>query len=549
MSHYETRYQQIPVNELVRLRNQANSAIELQRINAELARRTAVAEQASQAAEARARTLQNNINTLNSNIRDLGIRNNELANAIRNTNEQLAQAHREHEQYLSAMRNTFTTRLQQTDAENRQRLQQLENTFWTNLDRTEREMRADFSNAIAHAQADLQHEISENTQRLNNRITAVHNYVDRQIREVNASIVGLETQMDAVVRSLQNRQSQETELHNQAVELYNAAQAIIAQTDAYNAENQHNWHSEDRAALAQRAQGVRQDIEGGATTASAARAGGRDMLREALAFRERVFEDEMRWVAERELTSNVVLEAGASCDSHARVEIGGEMVDVDYWTCGELGRIRGCIDALNAQLQNPRLTSEQMENIRALALQYRQEVSDSVDFAVNAVQLSFDREDLLHDAVDMMRDQYLLEQEWAEHYADDKRLGFRVYLTNRGNGMELVLTGEPMPGENGEIQNVYHSEILRPARDMRNAETVAQFNRDLMRDLNNETGAVFGDSTCSSPDQPVEDVGQTDQNSYVNVPREEHVQVQQQQATPRLNRRQAARAAGAAANR
>lgn len=541
MSYHETSYQQISTEELVRLRNLANSSIQLQQINAELSRRAAAAERVAREVQVR---LDNNISSLNHTIQGLNIRNNELTNAVHNANQNIANMHREHVRQIETMRRDYTDQIHAMDEHNRRELQQLENRFATDLTRSEQQMRADFNSTIMQTRHSLQQEISESSARMNARITAVRNSVNQQIRQVNATVSSIERQMDGIVQTLNTRVAQERQLHEQAEDFFNAAQTIIEQTDAYNEENQHNWHSQDRNNLSSLIDSVQINIDGGNATASVAREKGRELFQQALTYRENVFAAEMQWRTVQEMTAQMVSEVSAFCNSRARVQIKGEEVDVDYWTCGELDRIRQRIRALDDQLTNPQVTSEQMEYIRELAMQYRREADEAVNFAINAVQLSYDREDLLRDAVEVLQRRHFMVQRWAERYAGDRRLGFRVYMVNQGNGMEIVLTGEPMPGDNGEIRNVYRSEILCPASDMHNAQDVHEFNSELMRDLDNQTGAVFaGQSTCSHPNEPVENVGQANRDTYVTVSAQQIQWTLQQQATPRLKRQHEGQAA------
>jgi hypothetical protein len=104
-----------------------------------------------------------------------------------------------------------------------------------------------------------------------------------------------------------------------------------------------------------------------------------------------VHADEREWQLRHSTAQQCVDAANNDLEISRIIEADGMEIDVDYWTCGDLRRIEAQLNSLEMLLENPNLTHDELASIGELAETYRQEISASVTFAMQAVQCSRDR--------------------------------------------------------------------------------------------------------------------------------------------------------------
>lgn len=271
----------------------------------------------------------------------------------------------------------------------------------------------------------------------------------------------------------------------------------------------------------------------GMLSIGATRMQARQLFEGAMAYRANVYADQREWQLRQAAAQQSVSEAMIDLDASRHIEVDDMDIDVDYWTCGDLHRIEEQLQQLQSLAQQPGTSNSDLEHIGQLAETYRQEIQRAVQFAMQARQFSFDRKELLEEAVSHIAARFgTIRPEWEEYFAGDERFGYRVYLT-APSGERLVLTAEPVSNAQGEgdIRNQFRYDILSVGNSIHNSQEARAFMQDLERALQDLEGCRFTTASCTNTAAPAQDNGQSDHQVWRN-PTPAQVQTAAQRATP-----------------
>lgn len=494
MSHTLEYYQRMDTEQLIHEMNHARYTVDRQR-----ARQVYEARIRAQKEKEEARSRQRNaalntqITALQNRIDNLAHQNSDMTNVIRQQNADLRNMQQAHDRQVAEMRTDYNRRIAQLSKENREAIQDLENR-------------------MVNEQEVLQEAIDENFRRTTRMISDVKENLASQINAVHMAlsnqIASQQSRIDDLDDKFAKLEHSDQQIRENAQEYLEAAVELINATIEYNNENRHNWRSGDLAELLNERNNVLTDLAGGMLTVGVARRDARGLFEAALRYRANVHADEREWQLRHAMAQQCVDAARNDLEISRKIEVDGMEVSVDYWTCGDLQRIEARLDELQEMLDNPNLTNQELEAVAELAETYRQEISVAVTFAMQALQCSLDRKDLLGIAIDHIENTMgNLHPEWEEYFAGDQRLGYRVYLTAPETGERVVLTAEPC-ADRTDIRNQFRFEILSVGAYVHNAMEADTFTRSIAQALREIDGCIFTAPACTNQVAPAADNGQ-----------------------------------------
>ena len=456
-------------------------------------------------------------------VQTQGVQNSEIITALRRQNETLQQSINAARQSVNEMQEEYDRRIRSLQTEQAQQMQ----TLRIQMDQE----RITAANALQQLEEDnkvrTQAAVRAVTEDVQRRIGAVRNEMNAQIAAQQDAVNHLQSDFEALVSHISNDTEARNRRIQQARDYLEAARAVISETDRFNEENQHSWQADRRDELLQMEQDTVSDINNHAD--QVAMTDGRDLFRNALEYRSNVIAEEQRWQIEMIAADNAVDAAEAAMELSRQITVSAEdddgntvteTIDVDYWTCGDLTRINRNLVALRGLMDQPELTHEQLLSISELAENYRDQIEQARLFALQARQFSYDREGMLEAAVDSVIERLgNVHQVWQENYADDERLGRRVYL-EADTGERIVLTAEPVVRD-GKIRNEVRYEILSTGYTVHSAADANQFTNILYEALRDVEGMELSAPTCTCVPRPAEDHGQSNPELWKRPSKEE----------------------------
>lgn len=500
MSHSIEYYQRMSTEQLIHEMNHAVYTVDRNRArqvyNARIEQQR---QQEKERSNSQIAAMTTQMNNLQSRLNNLTHQNADMSSIIRQQSDELRNLQHMHAQQVSAMRSDYNRRIQQVNAENRQALARLEEQ-------------------MVNEDAKLRATIDENFQRTTRMISDVNSSLTNRINTIHANlsaqIADQQNQINSLDAKFQALHHNDHQLRENTLEFVDSAVALINSTIEYNNANRHNWRSGDLQALINTRDHVQTDLNSGMLAVGVARAQARDLFEQALRYRANVYADEREWQLRLATAQQCIDAANNDLEISRIIEADGMEVDVDYWTCGDLRRITDQLNDLQAMLENPNLTNEELDGIGALAETYRQEISASVSFAMQAVQCSRDRKELLEIAIDHIEHTVgNLHPVWQEYFSGDNRLGYRVYLTAPQTGERVVLTAEPST-ERTDIRNQFRFDILSTGASVHNAADADSFTHAIAQALNEVEGCEFTTPNCTNQSMPAADNGQGNQTIW-----------------------------------
>jgi hypothetical protein len=459
--------------------------------------------------DARTKQLLDNLQT---QVNTLTATNADLAGQIRASRDQISRMQRSHEQEISDLRTGFDNRLAEADRKHREDLLRLAREAQQGIEQAREELRNYFDNEIAYNMELVNEQITETRTSLEARIDATAAVLQDQITDIHTEISN--------IRSLMNntRRTQE-EMLQQARDYQSAAQAVLNAVDEFNIRR---WRQEDRSALSRLNTRLTESLRYGAEGASTARDNGLELFEEALVYQQHVVADERQWQLRLAMADEAVAQAETLLDMSRTVPVktssGETQVDVDYWTCGDLRRIEEGLTEIRSRMEDPDITETQLQALQDLALTYRTQIGQSVNYALQAFQLSRGRKQLMDHAIATLTDPAkggFFRHQWSEYFNGDPRLGYRAYLVDN-DGTRVVITAELTNQSGDNPGNIFRSEILAYGTNIHNAQQAADYNDHLLDQLRRNTRAEFGPPQCSERANVVPDVGQGNQSRWTH---------------------------------
>ena len=527
MSHSIDYYQSMSTDELIREMNHAYWNVDRQRARQVYEARMREQRRREQVSSSNLQRLNQNITSLTNQVNTLSGVNANLRRIIENQNQNLVRMQQGVSRQITELQRDYSQRVDRMQEEHRTAMRTLENQIETAVFRSEQELEARMNTAIQESERRTDQLVSDAANALNSRINRVHEAVSQQLAEQQAQINTLEAGYAAL-------RQEDQQLYQQAVEYRDAALAVINATIDYNNANQHNWRQEDLSALLSLRDNIQADLQShGMLSIGATRMQARQLFEGAMAYRANVYADQREWQLRQAAAQQSVSEAMIDLDASRHIEVDDMDIDVDYWTCGDLHRIEEQLQQLQSLADQPGTSNSDLEHIGQLAETYRQEIQRAVQFAMQARQFSFDRKELLEEAVSHITARFgTIRPEWEEYFAGDERFGYRVYLT-APSGERLVLTAEPVSNAQGEgdIRNQFRYDILSVGNSIHNSQEARAFMQDLERALQDLEGCRFTTASCTNTAAPAQDNGQSNHQVWRN-PTPAQVQTAAQRATP-----------------
>lgn len=181
--------------------------------------------------------------------------------------------------------------------------------------------------------------------------------------------------------------------------------------------------------------------------------------------REDLVRAEQEWQLHYQQARQVlnVAEAKREASRKIRLADGQEsvVVDVDYWTDGDLASLEKRIQALSGALdKSGDLKVPDLDGIRSAGMQIITELQEAVEFAVIAVHASADRCEIAEDVAAYLAEVLGLSVVSDGYQGGDQRGAHRVHLINRNTKFEMVVTQTPQPDENTVLGNHLETDIL-----------------------------------------------------------------------------------------
>lgn len=450
---------------------------------------------------------------LSQHLADVNRRNTQLEQIVRQQNAALQSQQTAQARQVADLRRAYAEQVERVRRQNTEAIQRLEADATATEARLRQTLQESSAAMLREAQAQLE-----------DQITAVHGELSGQLREQESRIGDMESAFTELQQS-------DDSLRQNATDFRNAAVAVINAAIEYNNANHHAWRQEELEALTRLRDHVDGDLALGMLTVGATRVQARTLFEGALRYRAGVHADEREWQLRQADALQRIETAMNDLEVSRTIDVDGETVDVDYWTCGDLRRLEGRLEDLQQLAGSPGLSFEELTCIGELAETYRQEIREAVTFAIHALQFSYARKELLEEAVGHVERQLgTLRPQWEEYFAGDNRLGYRVYLTSP-TGERVVLTAEPVKDEGGEIRNQFRFDILETGREVHNATEAEQFMREIAGALSSLEGCQFTTARCTHQAAPAEDAGQGERAIW-RQPEASDVQTAMERARP-----------------
>ncbi len=357
--------------------------------------------------------------------------------------------------------------LQETIQDTNQALQHMADQTTARLQEISDQNRRDLQQGLAAAHNETVNLISDQAERTAHVLQALDADLTRQIGTVNGRVDAVERNLEhtaAEVGALLTSNNALLELAREYEETAeNLAEAIEQRFDLA-------VLLPGRLARVQRTiASARSEIDATGrmpTNAPVARHKAREATEAALQLQEDAIRAENAWQAALTSADEALSIAGAQIDACAHMtckdDEGVTPVDADYWTNGDLGRLRDRLAGLKEQVEHARenrLNAQDLEGLRDAAAQICTEVDECSQFALVAFLASQDRANFAQDIADTMREQLQLEVVSYGYQGKDRRAGFRIHLKNPVTGFEMVVTQYPVSLD-GQIANRLESDIL-----------------------------------------------------------------------------------------
>ena len=438
MSGRKTSYTRISVDELARLRRQANSA-------ATLAGSNRAMEALARSTDAFMRQQQDRINQLNDTIDSLN----------RTVSNQNAAASKECQQLRAQLQATIRNTnqaLQEMAARNQQELNTLNR---------------EFQQGLARNQADTIRMIDESNRRMEQALTTAVSSLEQEIGSVSSRMNQVERELEETARQLGIMVHSDAALLEMAREYADTARLL-------NDDSANSFRTElllpgrlaaARGLLRQADQDIADAAGDLPTNASVARQNARAAVEEALRLHEDLVRAEQVWQAHYQAAQQALNTAEAQRVASSRLQLDNDgqplEVDVDHWSNGDLSALDDRIAALRQQLeQADGLSLSDLDGIRQAGVQVAHEILEASEFATVAFYASQDRADIAQDVADHMWDALALAIQSDGYQGDDQRGAHRIHLKNPDTGFEMVVTQIPELDENGGLGNRLESDIL-----------------------------------------------------------------------------------------
>ena len=522
MSHSVASLQRMSWNQVAHIAAHSSYSIDRTRAQQELERRRRIQQQNN----AYNQRQQNLINDLQNRINNMTNRESHISQALTTAQRNIETMNRNHAAAMQNMRNNFSREMQERDRQHQSELVHLSQQADLNLAATRQELQAQFNNRIQRSQEEMDRRMQTIQNNMQEQVNIVTRGMTEQINQVQSNVRTLDQRMNQLISLQQSREAQEQEMLRQAQEYLSGADSVIESIASFNT---HNWCQTELNDIKNRRRGVTMNIETGVTAASAARLAGFELFENALVYQEHVLAAEREWQIAYEMTEEIINQAEVFLDESSTITMGDQEIDVDYWTCGDLSRIRSGLAEIHQQLSSPTLTREQMEGLRDLALMYQEQIHQTVLYAQQAADLSHGRRILMNHAIRLLTKpgSGFMRLEWAEYFHGDPRLGYRAYLVD-SDGTRVVITAELL--NEGDVPgNQFRSEILSYGTNIHNADQATEYNNRLLARLKEGTTADFGTPSCSMREHVVPDSGQSNLNLW-KTPSQEQID----QATNRV---------------
>ena len=189
------------------------------------------------------------------------------------------------------------------------------------------------------------------------------------------------------------------------------------------------------------------------------------LMDETLELYQDVVMAEKEWIMCYQEAQQAVFAAKAQLDASREMDFSDEngtcVVDVEYWSNGELSEIERRLKELRALLDKPEnISTESLRDAKDAGLQISEDIDRTATFAGIAICASQDRADVAQDIANSMKDKLGLGIVDFGYAGNDMRSEHRVYLKNDTTGVELVVSQSPIAKENGSIENHLESDII-----------------------------------------------------------------------------------------
>ena len=427
-----------------------------------------------------------------------------LANQLQNARDQITTMNRNFTVQMGNVRAEFDRRIQETDRRQQENLRALASRAQQGIKDAKDELRHYFDTQLAQNMELVDQQITETRNALQQEIDATAAHLQGEIDTINS-------EMNSLRQTLRLRANTESEMLRQAREHQAAVAELLRAVDDFNI---HHFRQDERRELNALNERLTANIDAGPASASVAWDNGMQLLHDALVYQQSVLADEREWQLRMTMADEATAQAETLLEMSRKVPVktsaGDTDVDVDYWTCGDLSRIENNLAEIRRRMEDPSLTVAQLDALQDLALTYRSQITQAVNYALQAFQLSRGRKQLMDHAIRILTDTaegFNFNHEWSEYFNGDPRLGYRAYLTN-ADGVRVVITAELTNRDGKDPGNVFRSEILDFGSLVYNAQQAEDYNNALLATLRRNTLVQFGTPTCTERDQVVPDVGQ-----------------------------------------
>lgn len=430
------KYTTIAINELERLRKQANNATFLENSVATLRRLNNDTMTYLNQQNTRISHLNNTIRTLSTDLsnqsaaisRERQQMRTQIANIVRNTDNAINEMNRRYRDDLTAINSAFRRDLEQ-QREETVRMIEVSNAHLTN--------------ALNSAVSELEEGI--------NTVSSRVDHVERQVEE-NARTLGMIINSDAALAEFAREFAESAAVTNN-----NTA-------NNYRTELLLPGRLEQAQNLLETAQREIADLDKYPTNAPVARRDARTALVAALQLHQDIAIAEQEWQSRLFEAQRSLATARAQIETASSVKFPEDddcVVDVDRWSNGGLTALTQRADAIEDVLKQPEaLTVESLDELNDAAGQLITEAQRTAEFAVIAMAASQDRADSAEDLYENLRELLGLEVQADGYEGGDDRSGYRLHLKNPLTGFEMVITQTPQINEDGSICNLLETDIL-----------------------------------------------------------------------------------------
>lgn len=422
--------------------------------------------------------LSERISALNTAVRSGAQATSELRN-------QLAAQARANRQALSELSNDFNRRTESIRDDLMSQMETLNNSV---NDRIEANNRI-INNTIERNTAMLRNEMQGYAAALNTRIT-----------ELDSHITSIDNTVSGMLHS-------DADLLEMARDYYASAQQLIEETGGFltflDAEGYNNAINALNIAASEITL-----TQTHSTNASAARISASNAYRTALETQHRIISEQIIWQNARENAYNCISVAAAQIAANETLQISENFdspysMSVDYWANGSLGELRERLQRIQRNLDNAessRLTIDDIAALQHQALNIIEEIQNVSAFALSAFNASVERYDIVNG---IAKDPHftMLGERHDGYEGEDDRSSYRMTMVSGLTHDEIVLTVNPVVGENGLISNQINVDLLNP--ESHNTSIISESQEIFMNDIL----AALRNMGRKAPDRVQSDVG------------------------------------------